>query len=365
MKLLIKILIVFTYFSSNVLFAAEDPFKIGVLVCLTGDCAEWGSNSLKGIGLAVKEINAAGGILGREITTEVHDTVEGAGGIQAVTGFHNLIQKGDIHYFIGPSWTTGGLSMAPILSKRKDIIITSPSLGVAEFNEAAAHIFNIWPHDEYATKALARFAIEKGWRKAAIFSSQQPWESSQGNTFETEFKKLEGSISIKEEPVPSVTDLRTEALRILKSAPDVIFLSNFNQMGIAARQLRQIGYKGPLLAILMDDSRIEVAGGALDGAIFARYPDPSKSFIERFQAMFGKEPGITSDTAYDVVNLYALAIRTAMTFDVNQVKDTILGLKYEGASGSITFDSHGGVKKEPVLYVVNGKKMKVLEQTSL
>ncbi|RIL09550.1 MAG: hypothetical protein DCC75_06255 [Proteobacteria bacterium] len=337
--------------------AVSETLRIGALVCLSGECAEWGSNSLKGIELAAAELNARGGVLGQKVEIVAEDTAEGEGGAGAVTAFQNLSNKRDIHFYIGPSWTTGGLSVAPIVARRKGIIMTSPSLGVAEFNEAAPHLFNTWPHDEYATKAMARYASEQGWRRGAIFSSQQPWESLQGNTFEAEFKQLGGIIASKQEPVPSILDLRTEVLRLIKQDPEFIFLCNFNQMGIGAKQLRVQGYKGPLLAILMDESRIKSAGDALDGTIFARYPDPDLGFVQQFKIKFGESPGVTADTAYDTLHLYAKAIAQVGSLEIEKVQAALLNMTHKGASGEIVFDSKGGVRKDPVLYQVKGTKM--------
>src|SRR3712207_8711856 len=56
-----------------------------------------------------------------------------------------------------------------------------------------------------------------------------------------------GAVTAKVEPLPTLGDLRGEALKIKSSAPDVVFLSNTNRMGIAARELRRQGYAGPFI----------------------------------------------------------------------------------------------------------------------
>ena len=335
--------------------AADPTWRIGVLVCLTGACAESGKNSIEGIELAIDEINLSGGVLGRQIEIEVEDTAEGtSSGAGAVTAFKKLLEDHSIKFLIGPSWTPGGLSVAPLAAKRPDIIITSPSLGVAEFDRAGDNIFNLWPHDELASKNLARFAIDKGWKRVAVFSSQQPWEYLQGNTFAEEFKRLGGVVTTKEEPLPTVTDLRPEALRVRSQNPDAVFFSDMTQMGISSKQLRSIGYTGPFFAILMDDTRITSSAGALDNTIFSGYAPPDEGFASRFKARYKKEPGIGADTSFDVVKLYAWAASKAGEFDPNKVKTIMLGAKIPGASGEIEFDEFGGVRKSPVLYQVKG-----------
>ena len=67
----------------------------------------------------------------------------------------------------------------------------------------------------------------------------------------------------------SQKDVSIEAVRIIKAKPDVVFFSIYGSMGPAAREIKKLGYTGPKLAILMDETRIKDGGGALDDTIFA------------------------------------------------------------------------------------------------
>ncbi len=340
---------------------AEKTWKIGVFVCMTGVCAEVGHNSLEGIRLAIDEINARGGVLGRKIEILLEDTVEGqSSGAAAVAAFQKLLKDREIQYLLGPSWTPGGLSIAPLAAKKRDIIVTSPSLGEEDFNKSGDNIFCLWPHDSQTTKFLADFALENNWKKVAVLSSQQPWENLQGNTFEKEFSRIGGEVTVKEEPLPTASSLRAEVLRIKSSQPDAVLLTNYTSMGLGSRQLREIGYQGPLFAILMDDTQMSLSQGALEGSIVAGYAPPSDTFRDEFQKRYKKEPGIGADTSYDVIKLYASAVSSAGTFDVEEVREQMLKIDFQSASGRIRFDEFGGVKKTPVLYKIQGGKQVLL-----
>jgi len=342
--------------------AHEPHLTIGVLTCLTSECSDWGTNSLRGIELAVEEVNSAGGVLGRELRIAVEDTAEAVGGTNTVSAFRKLSQSKDIKLYIGPTWTPGGLALAPIVSAMEDIIMISPSVGVPDFHRTGINLFNTWPADEAATRAVADFAIKRGWQKGAVFSSQQPWSKTQGDVFASEFTKQNGLITSKQEPLPSELDLRVEAQRIRNSAPDFVFFSNLNQMGLAARQLRQQGYKGPILTALIDDVQLEIADGALDNAVFARYARPEEAFVERYRRRFGSTPQPPADSAYDALHLYVRAIEESQSIDVNQILPAMLRSSHHGASGPITFDEMGGIRKSPVLYVVRGRETMPLEE---
>lgn len=341
---------VFLFGRGNGDISNSEPIKIGVLLCLTGDCAEWGENSLNGLKLASEEINNNGGVLGRPVELVIQDSAED-NPADSVSAYRQLVLQ-KVKYIIGPNWTKAGLSIAPIAAK-DNVIITSPSLGVAGFNEESENIFNIWPHDDIATRALARFAIEKGLKKAAIFSSKEFWYQTQGNAFEDEFTKLGGVITAKEEPLLTQRDIKTEAIKIKNSNPDVVMYSNFDNMGIMAKELKVFGYTGKQISILMDESRILQAQGAFEGVIYAQYAKPSEEFINKYKIKFGKEPGITADTAYDTLRIYAKIISDTGTDDIDAAQKTYAKLKtYSGASGELTFDGKGGVTKPSVFWTV-------------
>ena len=330
----------------------QDTFRIGALLCLTAPCEEWGENSLDGIMLAAEEINASGGILGKQIEIVVEDSAED--NIANSVNAYKALRSKNIEYIIGPTWSAAGQALGPIAAKDK-VLITSPSLGVRDFNEAGTNIFNIWPHDELATRALAKFAFEKGHRKIAIVSSKESWYLVQGNAFEDEFVKLGGTVLIKDEIPTDRTDVRTDAAKIFALKPDLIAYSNFENMGLVAHELSVLGYTGAQVSVLMDESRIDQGRGAFEGTVLVQYAKPSQEFINAYKNKFGKEPGITADTGYDALKIYAQIINEAGRDDLSEVNKIFADLKtYPGASGELTFDGKGGVTKPPVFYVVKG-----------
>jgi len=234
--------------------AQTNPWKIGAVLCLTGGCANLGTDSVKGAQMALDEINSRGGVLGRTLKLVVQDTSEAVSGAQAVSAYKQLRTDKDIHYFIGPTWAPAGLALAPIVAQEKDIVMMSPSLGAPEFHKAGENIFNSRGTDEVASRMAARYAFKKGFKRAAIFSSQQPWETAQADFFEDEFTKLGGSLVMRVEPLPTVSDVGTEALRIVSKKPDVVFISTMVLMPRAARKLRELKYAGFLMGSYIDET---------------------------------------------------------------------------------------------------------------
>lgn len=340
--------------------AENGTFKIGLAVCFTGECAGDGDSTVKGAELAASELNAIGGVLGKRITFESQDTADAVSGARAMSAYRQLRLNPSIHYFIGPSWTPGALTLAPIVSKDAGVIIATPSVGVKEFHMSGNNVFNMRGTDEVSTRALAKVAFERGWRRAAIFSSQQPWELLQGNYFEEEFKKLGGQIVAKVEPLPTITSLNGEALRIKSSNPDVIFFSSVVQLGIAAKELRKLGWHGPQLAAFVDDTRLSDAAGALEGVMYMTFSQPTSEFSEKYRARYGRRPEIPAGASYDIVYAYAKAIEEAKSFDTTLVQSYLLKVRFNGSSGEVQFDKDGCAIKQIRLWTVENGSYKAL-----
>jgi branched-chain amino acid transport system substrate-binding protein len=336
--------------------SAEGPWKVGLVICLTGKCATYGTNTQNGVAMAAAALNAQGGVLGRKIELAVEDTDEASTASKAVSAYKKLRSEPGIRYFIGPSWTPAGLALAPIVAKDLEIIMTSPSLGAPGFHLAGDNIFNTNGINEAMTRADARYAFELGLRRAAVFSSQQPWDSDQARYFEDEFKKLGGTIVAKEEPLPEATNLSAETLRIVSAKPEVVFLATMLVQGLASRELSRLGYAGFRMASLIDAQRISDAAGTLEGTVSFAYNEADSKFSREYEARYGMAPEIEAAIAYDTLMAYAEAVRSLNTFDVTQVKKKLVQMELKGVSGPFKFDAQGCALRPAVAWVVkNGK----------
>ncbi len=271
----------------------------------------------------------------------------------AVSAYRQLRLNPDISLFVGPSWSIGGLAVAPIAA-RDPVIVTGTTIGLEKFNEAGDNVFNLWPHDSVATKALAKLALDKGWKRAAIISNTHPWESAMASVFRDEYKRLGGVESFFVESQNGTADMKTIALKAKASKPDLIFMTNYPELGITGKALRQVGIDAAKMTILVEDPQIEVARGSLEGLLFATYEDSTKDFVERFRARFGASPDLGADTGYDALYLYKDAIERAKSLDREAIKVAMLTTYLPGASGLIRFDRHGGVIKTPVFRQLKG-----------
>jgi len=316
---------------------------------------------MRGAELAAEEINSTGGVLGRQLSLKVEDTSESVSGAKTVSAFRKLANIDDVRLIIGPSWAPGGQAILPMVKSSRELLLISPSVSLPEFAQSADHIFNMRASEELLSKGLARYAFKQGWTRAAIFSSQQPAEMANGRTFEDEFSKLGGEVTIRLEPVPVSPDLRTLAARIIASKPEVVYLISYTNMAEAAKQLQTLGYRGPQVTLSIDRARLEAAGGALEGVIVASFPGAADNFRESFVTRFGEEPGLSAEGGYDAVYAIAKAAASANSLEVSKLKTELINLEFEGASGRIKFDQYGQLIQEPVLMKAVGTELETIE----
>ncbi len=132
-----------------------------------------------------------------------------------------------------------------------------------------------------------------------------------------------------------------------------------DRVGVA---LAESGYRGALYSVLIDEERIKNARGTLEGTVVVSSNTPPGAFKEKYYARFGKADYTSADNSYDTVYLLKEAMEAVQSANPTVLKE-YLGKEYagggavfEGASGSLAFDSTGSAVKEPVFEVVrNGK----------
>lgn len=337
--------------------AQNETIKIGAIFMLTGVGSNWGTNSQQGIELAIKEINGDGGIDGKFLEV-IYEDNQGDNPAAAVTALQKLSAQ-DVQIVLGPNWSPSGIATAPIACDEK-ILMISPSLGVADFNEKCDYLFNLWPHDELLSESLGKYLYAQGYRKIAILGSGQVWEETQALAVRKEFESSGGQVVAFQLPQAGEQDFRTDALKIKESDPEAVVVQ-YSFQHLAAKQLRQIGVIAPFYAVLTDDERIKGAEGALEETVVITSFTPTREFVDKFAAEYNAQPDIGSDTSYDAVMLLAKAMKETHSTDPTTLKDYINGLKdYEGVSGKLTFDGKGGVAKPQKMMMIKNNKLSPL-----
>ncbi len=328
-------------------FAAE-PIRIGLVDETTGPQAEAGVLTLRGVQLAMEEINAAGGILGRPVQLVIEDNQSTNPG--TVLAYSKLVEQ-KVVAVIGPLRSTQVQAASPTIAKAKlPAIIGGSDPTLTRVNNP--WIFRVRPSDIYSSRAMAEFGVKTlGKRKWAIVHSTDTFGAN-GKTALAEALKARGIEPVLVQGYTSnQQDFTAVVLSVKKAGADIIgsYMTNSPDVGIFARQLRQLGVQAEWIGStsLVTETALKLAGDALWGTytvtdFFVDANAESKVFAAKFKAKHGFSPDLYSAWSYAALHLLKSAIEKAGSTDSAAIRTAILNTKgLKGIEGEYHFDQNG------------------------
>jgi branched-chain amino acid transport system substrate-binding protein len=350
MKLVIKHLVAWALGCALALpVLAADPIRLGLVDELTGPQAEAGLLTLKGVKLALEEINAAGGIMGRPAELKVEDNSSTNPG--TVLAYSKLVGEGNIAAVIGPLRSTQVQAASPTIAAAKvPAFIGGSDPSLTRVNNP--WIFRIRPNDLFSSKVMAEYAVKvlKG-KKIAILHSTDTFGAGGKNALVEALKGLGVEAVTIQGYTSNSQDFTAIVLAIKKSGADVLtsYMTNAPDVGIFARQLRQLGLNLPWIgsASLATDTALKLAGEALWGTYTVSdfvidANDESKAYAKKFRAVHGADPDLFSAWAYGAVYLIKHAIETAKSTEPEAIRKALLSTRgFKGVEGTYDFEPNG------------------------
>ncbi|MFY8216398.1 MAG: ABC transporter substrate-binding protein [Chthoniobacterales bacterium] len=345
---------------------------IGEFASLTGGTASFGQSSHKGTLMAVDEINAAGGLLGKKVKLVTEDDQSKAG--EPSTVVRKMISRDRIVALLGEVASSRSLEAAPIAQQNK-IPMISPASTNPKVTEVGDYIFRICFIDPFQGTVLAKFALTRGWKNFAILTDvKQDYAVGLSDFFKKHFTANGGSIVSEQSYSSGDKDFKAQLTSISASNPDAILVSGYyNEAGLIASQARELGIDVPLLGGDGWDSPslIEVGGAAMEGNFFSNHfsaEDKSEviqDFIRKFRAKYNEEPDAMAALGYDSAMILADAIKRAGTTDSEPLRDAIAATtNYPAVTGMITLDAQRNANKPAVILEIKDGKFRYVETVS-
>jgi branched-chain amino acid transport system substrate-binding protein len=343
---------------------------IGFLGALTGQDATFGISSKKAITMAVEEINQSGGLLGKPVELKIYDTQASAE--EARLSVEKIIKSDHAVAILGEMGSTHALAGAPVAQKYEVPMIT-PSSTNPEVTKIGNYIFRVCFIDPFQAEVMARFAIKslKLKRAAILHDSLSDYSTGLTNYFIKTFTALGGQVTANENYVGGDVDFLPQLQRIALTKPDFILIPGYySEVGIIARQAREIGIKVPFLGGDGWDSEslIEIAGRSLEGSYFSNHythedPRPEvQSFIQRYEKKFGTKPDSHAASGYDAAWILFEAIKTAKSIEPKKVRDALSKVKeFKGVTGMISINENRDAVKPAVVLQIKDNKFKFVE----
>lgn len=330
----------------------QDEIKLGAILAMSGENGFWGKNAQNGINLAVDEINAKGGLLGKSITVVYEDS----GGIpnEAVKGVNKLIQIDKVQSIIGDVTSSNILAVAPICEQNKVILL---NFGVAaEITNAGDYIFRNWNSSTSDAKFTSEYALRTNNRFVVLYQNDSYGVSSK-DAFVSELAKKNAQVIYTGTFERGQTDFRTLLNNVKNQSFQAIYIACYFKEALNfLKQAKELNVSLPMIfgtSEWEESTLTEFLKNNYPDRAFYGYPSPPdatlpirKHFVEAYTQRYGKQPEILSDNGYDAVLMLQYGIEKAGSYDATKVKDALYTLKdFQGASGLMSFDSNGDVDK--------------------
>jgi branched-chain amino acid transport system substrate-binding protein len=352
--------------------AAATTIKIGEFASLTGKEATFGQSSHEGTLLAVEEVNAAGGVLGKQLELVYEDNRSTPG--ESATIAKKLITRDKVVAILGEVASGRSLEVAPIAQASK-IPMISPSSTNPKVTETGDFIFRVCFTDPFQGKLLAEFAQRTlKVKKLAILSDvAAPYSVGLAQYVREPFVAEGGEIVGEEKYTGGDKDFKAQLTKIKGMNPEAILVPGYyNDVGLIVAQARQLGITVPLFGGdgWEAPELIQIAGAdALVGTYYSTHFSPestdplSQKFVAAYKAKYsGKVPDAMAALGYDSVLVLVDAIKRAGSTDGQAVRDALAATKdFPGATGNTTLDEKRDAAKPAVVITVKDGKFQYLE----
>ena len=352
--------------------AAEPaPIKVGEFASLTGKEAAFGQSSHKGTLLAVEEINAAGGVLGRKIQLITEDNQSKAG--ESATIAKKLISRDKVVALIGEVASMRSLEAAPIAQQSR-IPMISPSSTNPKVTEIGNYVFRVCFIDPFQGVVMAKFARNtlKLKRVAVLTSVSSAYSVGLAKYFKERFVQDGGVIALEQRFTEGDKDFKAQLTAIKAANVDGIFLPGYyTEAALVCKQARDLGMNLPLFGGdgWEAPQLISIGGAAVEGTYYSTHYSPENKspavsgFVERFRKRWDNEvPDAMAALGYDAAMVLADAIKRAGTTDSAKLRDALAATKnLPGVTGDTTLDTQRNASKAAVVIAVKDGQFKFLE----
>jgi branched-chain amino acid transport system substrate-binding protein len=353
--------------------SAQEPIKIGQFASLTGKEASLGQSSNKGTMMAIDDLNAAGGVLGRPLLLVTEDTQSKPG--ETATVVKKLISRDKVVALLGEVASSRSLEAAPIAQAAK-VPMISPASTNPKVTETGAYIFRTCFIDPFQGPVMARFAREhlKAKRVALVVSNSSAYSIGLAKFFRESFVANGGTIVLEQKYSEGDKDFKAQLTAIKAAGVDAVFNPGYyNEGALIVRQARDLGLTLPIFGADSWEAQalIDLGGKAIEGAYLCSHyspDDPSprvQNFVAAYKKRFGSTPDSNASLGYDSVLVLVDAIRRAGTTERNALREAIATTRdFMAVTGKITIDSERNASKNAVIVQVRNGKFEFVQSMS-
>lgn len=353
---------------------AADPIKIGVVTPLSGTYAGIGQQVKWGLELATKEVNAAGGIMGRQVELTFED--EEANPSVAVQKADKLFQVGKVDFLTGTVNSGSTLAVGQVAERAGKLIATTVSFADSiTGDKCSPNMYRVNARAGQQSAALAVW-LSKERPKAQVFYLGPDYEMGRSTVaaFKSSAEKV-GASSTGEIFAPLDSKDYTQYFGQLRAAkPQVLYTSVAGNDTVRLfTQLQEFGLLNNLTVVgasgTVTAQNIGAIGKAAEGFVTgvgysAEIDTPeNKKFVAAFRAANKADPDLYGADSYGMIYAYKAAVEKAKSTDTDKVRAAFADLKWSTPQGEKTLRA-GDHQAVQTMYVVRvtGGKFKIVSQ---
>jgi branched-chain amino acid transport system substrate-binding protein len=352
----------------SVLAQSTGPIRIGVITDKVGPAKPYAEPVTQGAIFAAKELNARGGVLGRQIELVVEDD-QGKPDVSA-TMARKLVDSGAVFIL--------SLSLTPATQQAQTVSLETKTPHMTPSNSGDTlttqlqnpYFWQTGPLGSTQIATLLAYAKNRNYKRVGLITDNSDLGQLINRFFKQGLEKAGIQVVIEEVVPRGATTAEPQMQKVRAANPEALFLAGVltPENTLVLRAYRQLGIKVPVLANYNMSVPIytSVAKGLLDGVTFVDAFDPAKPevqrFIEAYKKDTGQEPWNLHGYGYDGVMLVADAIRRAGSADKEKIREAMQATRGFGGVMGSTAARYGFADGRRTGFDGNGMVVRVFER---
>ena len=354
--------------------ADSNSIKIGLLNEMTGGNATFGTSSANGAKMAFKEINAKGGVLGKQIVAVIADNKSEPS--ESANAMTKLATQDNVVAVTGVFASSNAIAASSVAEATKTPFLavgaTNPKVTVDEKSKKVKdYTFRVCFIDPFQGTVGANFVLNTLKLKKAVLMVDNSSDYSKGLAafFKEAFTKGGGSILSEEAYLQKDQDFKAVLTKLKSMNAEVIYVPGYyEEVGKIVKQARELGITAPIIGgDGWDSPKLVELGGApaLNNTFFTNHysvddnSPASKAFVEAYKKEYGQNPDALAVLGYDAAKLLIDAIQRANSLDKAKIQAALATTKaYPAITGATTLNAtHDAVKSAVIIEMKNGKQI--------
>lgn len=324
----------------------DGPIKVGLVTTLSGSIALFGEANRDAAQMAVNELNEAGGVLGRQVELIVRD--DNAAPEEGVAHARDLIISEGISALFGPVSSGVALAMTEVSAERQiPFIVHTSNTEALTLDAFQPYFFSVVPNTGMEARAQGVDLADSGYTEWATIAPNYEFGQAQVGTFVDTITSLNPDVNIIDQQWPELgeADLQPFITALIGSGPEAVYTPLFaGDLITFTRQAADLGlFEATYFTALYETDALQALGDEynLEGIrAYSRCPftidtPEMATFVENFEAEYGRVPSDWACMAYDAVKFWAQATEEAGSLDADAFVEAGEGMEFTSLRGDI------------------------------